>query len=89
MEGRGIGVKGPAAGQGDVLLLGGHRHLVPVSYTHLTLPTSGLVENSVVAGSLKKKNKRTSLRVLVTHNQRDREHQRYKDGTKQQNMSTK
>ena len=27
----------------------------PVSYTHLTLPTSDLVEISVVAGSLKKK----------------------------------
>ena len=29
--------------------------VVPVSYTHLTLPASDLVENSVVAGSLKKK----------------------------------
>ena len=30
--------------------------LTPVSYTHLTLPTSDLVEISVVAVSLKKKN---------------------------------
>ena len=28
---------------------------MPVSYTHLTLPTSDLVEASVVAGTLKKK----------------------------------
>ena len=31
---------------------------VPVSYTHLTLPTSDLVEISVVAVSFKKQNKR-------------------------------
>ena len=29
----------------------------PVSYTHLTLPTKRIAENSVGAGSLKKKNK--------------------------------
>ena len=41
----------------------GHGHIMfgrvgfrPVSYTHLTLPTSDLVEISVVAVSLKKKN---------------------------------
>ena len=37
-------------GQADAL------HHGPVSYTHLTLPTSDLVEISVVAVSLKKKN---------------------------------
>ncbi len=31
--------------------------LAPVSYTHLTLPTSDLAQISVVAVSLKKKNK--------------------------------
>ena len=35
--------------------------LEPVSYTHLTLPTSDLVSISVVAVSLKKKNKRDRL----------------------------
>eukprot|EP00831_Metopus_contortus_P000238 TRINITY_DN10090_c0_g1_i2.p1 TRINITY_DN10090_c0_g1~~TRINITY_DN10090_c0_g1_i2.p1 ORF type:complete len:101 (+),score=16.43 TRINITY_DN10090_c0_g1_i2:313-615(+) len=33
--------------------------LIPVSYTHLTLPTILLVQISVVAVSLKKKKKRT------------------------------
>ena len=33
------------------------RQFEPVSYTHLKLPTSGLVEISVGAVSLKKKNK--------------------------------
>ena len=33
----------------------GKGHLEAVSYTHLTLPTSDLVQISVVAGSLKKK----------------------------------
>ena len=34
-----------------------------VSYTHLTLPTSGLVSISVVAGSLKNKKKKREKRV--------------------------
>eukprot|EP00831_Metopus_contortus_P041735 TRINITY_DN32800_c0_g1_i1.p1 TRINITY_DN32800_c0_g1~~TRINITY_DN32800_c0_g1_i1.p1 ORF type:complete len:172 (+),score=35.76 TRINITY_DN32800_c0_g1_i1:83-598(+) len=34
--------------------------LIPVSYTHLTLPTILLVQISVVAGSLKKKKKQTN-----------------------------
>ena len=38
-----------ARGQDELILL------QPVSYTHLTLPTSDLVEISVVAGSFKKK----------------------------------
>eukprot|EP00831_Metopus_contortus_P008820 TRINITY_DN1339_c0_g1_i6.p1 TRINITY_DN1339_c0_g1~~TRINITY_DN1339_c0_g1_i6.p1 ORF type:complete len:291 (-),score=69.75 TRINITY_DN1339_c0_g1_i6:57-929(-) len=37
--------------------LGNHSHQSPVSYTHLTLPTILLVQISVVAVSLKKKNK--------------------------------
>eukprot|EP00656_Telonema_subtile_P049651 TRINITY_DN6216_c0_g1_i3.p1 TRINITY_DN6216_c0_g1~~TRINITY_DN6216_c0_g1_i3.p1 ORF type:complete len:1326 (-),score=425.50 TRINITY_DN6216_c0_g1_i3:75-4052(-) len=35
----------------------------PVSYTHLTLPTKRIVEISVVAVSLKKKKKQTSIRT--------------------------
>ena len=44
----------PAVGQPQ--LLADVNGVQPVSYTHLTLPTSDLVEISVVAVSLKKKN---------------------------------
>eukprot|EP00831_Metopus_contortus_P081438 TRINITY_DN8560_c0_g2_i1.p1 TRINITY_DN8560_c0_g2~~TRINITY_DN8560_c0_g2_i1.p1 ORF type:complete len:159 (-),score=3.41 TRINITY_DN8560_c0_g2_i1:26-502(-) len=43
--------------------------LVPVSYTHLTLPTILLVQISVVAGSLKKKKNWNALRPH--HNRED------------------
>ena len=42
---------------------GGGPTYAPVSYTHLTLPTSDLVEISVVAVSLKKK-KTEHMRVV-------------------------
>ena len=38
----------------------------PVSYTHLTLPTSDLVQISVVAGTLKKKKNQTSAHTVVS-----------------------
>ena len=45
------------------------RGMTPVSYTHITLPTSGLVEISVVAVSLKKnkKIKTNSQQQLLTY----------------------
>ena len=45
--------------QGMNQIAGGDRDAQPVSYTQLTLPTSDLVEISVVAVSLKKKTHRT------------------------------
>eukprot|EP00831_Metopus_contortus_P005271 TRINITY_DN11987_c0_g1_i1.p1 TRINITY_DN11987_c0_g1~~TRINITY_DN11987_c0_g1_i1.p1 ORF type:complete len:134 (+),score=45.98 TRINITY_DN11987_c0_g1_i1:58-459(+) len=51
----------------------GRCHLVPVSYTHLTLPTILLVQISVVAGSLKKK-KKNFKKNQVNHTSRENQY---------------
>eukprot|EP00831_Metopus_contortus_P059350 TRINITY_DN5133_c0_g1_i1.p1 TRINITY_DN5133_c0_g1~~TRINITY_DN5133_c0_g1_i1.p1 ORF type:complete len:104 (+),score=22.73 TRINITY_DN5133_c0_g1_i1:379-690(+) len=43
---------------------------LPVSYTHLTLPTILLVQISVAAASIKKKKKKTKTTIMPTTNTR-------------------
>ena len=66
-----LGLEVLGAGPGDEVIVGdytfpatGHS-VMSVSYTHLTLPTSDLVEISVVAVSLKKKITITNIQIYL------------------------
>eukprot|EP00831_Metopus_contortus_P048489 TRINITY_DN3958_c0_g1_i1.p1 TRINITY_DN3958_c0_g1~~TRINITY_DN3958_c0_g1_i1.p1 ORF type:complete len:118 (-),score=8.77 TRINITY_DN3958_c0_g1_i1:29-382(-) len=58
--------RSPRAHEGQgITLLPFTIHYIPVSYTHLTLPTILLVQISVVAVSLKKKKQKIKMKMQV------------------------